>query len=79
MCSSDLDRQAERQTGRQRDRQADRDRQAGTDAGSAGVVRGVSSVAVTTEGADSVDTLSVLTQVWHHLALINVWGGWGRS
>ena len=43
-----------------------------TDAGGGCVVGLVSHVAVTAEGSDGVDALTVTTQIWHHRALVDV-------
>ncbi len=43
-----------------------------TDTGSASEVIGVTHVAMAAEGADAVDALAVLTQVRHHLTLVDV-------
>lgn len=44
-----------------------------TNTGGCSEVSFVAHVAVTAEGSDGVDALTVLTQIWHHLALVNVW------
>lgn len=46
--------------------------QSRTDAGGSGEVCLVAHVAVAAEGADGVDALTVATQIWQHLALIDV-------
>lgn len=43
-----------------------------TDTGSASEVIGVTHVAMAAERADAVDALAVLTQVRHHLTLVDV-------
>ena len=44
-----------------------------TDTGGCSVVGFVAHVTVTAEGSDGVDALAVLTQIGHHLALVDVW------
>lgn len=43
-----------------------------TDAGCRGKVGLVSQITVTAERSDGVDALTVLTEVWHHLTLVDV-------
>lgn len=43
-----------------------------TNAGGCGEVSFVAHVTVTAEGSDGVDALTVATQIWHHLALVDV-------
>lgn len=43
-----------------------------TDAGGCGEVSLVAHITVAAEGPDGVDALTVATQIWHHLALVDV-------
>lgn len=44
-----------------------------TDTGSCSEVSFVAHVTVAAEGSDGVDALAVAAQIWHHLALVDVW------
>lgn len=44
-----------------------------TDTGGRSEVSFVAHVTVTAEGSNGVDALTVPAQVWHHLALVDVW------
>lgn len=44
-----------------------------TDAGGGGEVSFVSHITVAAEGSNGVDALTISTQIWHHLALVDIW------
>lgn len=44
-----------------------------TDTGGCSEVSLVAHITVTAEGSDGVDALTVPAQIWHHLALVDVW------
>lgn len=44
-----------------------------TNAGGCSEVSFVAHVTVTAEGSDCVDALAVSAQIWHHLALVDIW------